>query len=85
MNILQYLFRHPWIISIAGTWVFNNIVTALISAMNAPTKDSTGRYIYWFKVLNNFTGNVRRAQSTAIEQSPNWDDAVKARIAEVKK
>jgi len=72
-----------WQLAIVGTWIFNNIVTALISSMPAPTKDSTARYIYWFKVLNTFTGNVKRAQSTAIEQSPNWQAAVDAQMQKV--
>jgi hypothetical protein len=67
-----------WHIAVIGTWLFNNIVTALISALPAPTKDSSGQYVFWFKAANNICGNLKRAQSTAIEQSPNWQAAIEA-------
>jgi len=67
--------HHPYLASTIATWLFNNIVTALISNLPAPTKDSTPNYVYWFKVLNTIIGNLQRAKSTALEQSPNWQDA----------
>jgi hypothetical protein len=78
--IIQFFVRHPYLASIVATWIFNNVITVLVSSMPAPTKDSTGKYVYWFKVLNTFIGNVRRAQSTAVENSPNWQDAVQAHL-----
>jgi hypothetical protein len=76
---IQFLQSHPYMAlsagSIAATWVFNNILTVLVSELPAPTKDSTPKYIYWFKVANTIIGNLKRAHSTAIEQSPNWKAA----------
>lgn len=86
--LIQIFQLHPnWIVAFTiataiATWLFNNVVTALISNLPAPTKDSTAKYAYWFKVLNTVVGNIKRAQSTAIEQSPNWEAAVAKHIAE---
>ncbi len=71
---------HPYLVSVAGTWIFNNIITVMISSLAAPTKESSASYVYWFKVLNSITGNLKRAQSTALENSPNWQDAVNAHL-----
>jgi hypothetical protein len=83
-NVAIYLFgwfvytgipmvdNHPFL----ATWIFNNIATVLISSLPAPSKTSSVQYLYWFKVLNTITGNLKRAQSTALENSPNWQAAV---------
>lgn len=77
MNTLIQLFQqHPYSLSIAGTWIFNNVVTAFVSAFPAPTKDSRVAYVVWFKFSNGMIGNIKRAQSTEIEKSPNWNDAL---------
>lgn len=81
MNLLVQLFQnHPYSASVISTWLFNNIVTVLITSMPAPTKESGQGYVYAFKVLNGIMGNLKRAQSTAIENSPNWQDAVTKHI-----
>jgi hypothetical protein len=77
---MHAVITHPYLLAVGATWVFNNIVTALISALPAPTKDSTARYVYWFKVANTITGNLKRAQSTALEDSPNWQAAIDAHL-----
>jgi hypothetical protein len=79
-ELMQFLGKHLWILAIAGTWLFNNIITVLVSELPAPTKDSSAKYAYWFKVLNTIIGNLKRAQSTAIENSPNWQAAVNAHL-----
>lgn len=78
--MIQWIVRHPVLMSAVGTWIFNNIVTVLISSLPAPTKDSSANYVYWFKVSNNFIGNLQRAHSTAIELSPNWQDAIEKHV-----
>jgi hypothetical protein len=81
MNTMNFAGTHPYLLSASialGTWIFNNIITVLITSMPAPTKDSSVKYQYWFKVLNTIIGNLKRAQSTAIESSPNYRDALKA-------
>jgi hypothetical protein len=77
---------HPWhfaVLSGIATWLFNNVATALISSLPAPTKDSSAKYVYWFKVGNTICGNFKRAQSTAIEQSPNWQAAMDAHLQSI--
>ena len=81
--IMQWLTHHQVLFGVVATWIFNNIITVLVSNLPAPAKDSSVRYVYWFKVLNSIAGNVARARSTAIEQSPNWQPAVEAHIATI--
>lgn len=80
--LIQLFHLHPYTASIIATWIFNNIISALIGNLPAPTKDSSAKYVYWFKVLNTVIGNIKRAQSTALENSPNWQAAVEKHIAE---
>jgi len=61
---------------VLGTFIASTIWTAVISSLEAPTKDSGGLYVFFFKFLNSLAGNIKRAQSTAIEKSPNFLDAV---------
>jgi hypothetical protein len=82
-QIVQLFTRHPYLASVASTWVFNNIITVLVSSLPAPTKESSTSYVYWFKVLNSVIGNVKRAQSTRLENSPNWQDAVDAHLQKI--
>jgi hypothetical protein len=83
MKAIQFFLDHPGLSVIgasAATFIFNNVITVLVSELPAPTKDSTPKYIYWFKVLNSVIGNLKRAHSTAIEGSPNWQAAVEAHV-----
>lgn len=76
MGIAQFYQQHAYIATVITTWLFNMIITAMISNMAAPTKDSSSGYVYWFKVLNTIMGNITRAQKSAVENSPNWSAAV---------
>lgn len=80
---MNAILHHQVIIGIIATWIFNNVVTVLVSNLPAPTKDSSQSYIYWFKVLNTIIGNLQRAKSTAIENSPNWKAAIDAHLSGV--
>jgi hypothetical protein len=82
-TLIQLFQQHPYSASIAATWLFNNVITALVGSLPAPTKDSSAKYVYWFKVSNTVIGNLRRAASTSLENSPNWKDAVAAHVAEI--
>lgn len=83
-SLIQTFRQHPYtILGIVGpvvTWIFNNIVTNAVSSLPAPTKDATQRYIFWFKFLNKFVGNMQRADSTRLEDSPNFQDAMRKAI-----
>ncbi len=64
------------LIQSAVIWFANNKATKLVSAFPMPTKDSTPRYIFWFKFFNNLVGNEKRAELPPLEKSPNFQDAV---------
>ena len=80
--MIQFIQQHPYLASSVATWFLNNIVSSMISSMPAPSKDSTPRYVYWFKVLNTVIGNIQRAHGSRIEDSPNFKDAVDKYLAQ---
>lgn len=79
--MLKWIAAHPYLFTGVVTWVFTNVVTVLVSSLPAPTAQSKPGYVYWFKVANGIVGNLQRAKSTAIEQSPNFLPAVEAYLA----
>lgn len=79
MNELIHWFEQHQVLA---TYVAAMILTAFGSSLPAPTKDSSQQYIFWFKFANTIIGNFMRAQSTALEKSPNWEAAVQKHIAE---
>jgi hypothetical protein len=88
MEILSQIFKnHPYIVpllmlvSSAGTWLFNNVVTTMVAELPAPGDKSTEKYRYWFRVANKFVGNKQRAENTSIENSPNFLPAVQKLLA----
>lgn len=66
------------------TFVCNYVWSAFIGALEAPTKDSSPAYRFWFKFLNGLAANIARAKNTSIESSPNWTSAVEKQIAQNK-
>ena len=79
---MNTLVQHPRLISVSihvaiiiATWLFNNVVTVMVTNLPAPTKDSTAKYKYWFVVANKICGCLKRAEDSVIEDSPNWQDA----------
>jgi hypothetical protein len=84
--IIVFVQKHPFVIvsavSGATVWLFNNVITVMVSSLPAPTKDSGPKYIYWFKVANTVVGNLQRAHGSRIEDSPNFKDAVQKYLAQ---
>jgi hypothetical protein len=82
-QIVQFFLNHPGL-AVSGAagavQLVNFLGTGVISNLPAPTKDSTPKYIFWFKFLNWIMGNWGRAHSTALESSPNWEAAVTAHV-----
>lgn len=83
-ELLADLFKHHrsalsaiLLIWAALAWFANNKATKVISAFPMPTKDSSPRYIFWFKFFNNLVGNEKRAELPPLEHSPNFQDALK--------
>lgn len=81
---LNWIIAH-WVQIIAALqtlWIavresFNRIANAL----PAPTKDSTDKYVFWFKFVNRMAGNTQRAEEHSIESSPNFIPAAEAYVA----
>ena len=68
------LSNHMW--AIIGTFITQYVWSAFVSALPAPTATSSTGYQFWFKFLNILAANLARAQNTAVERSPNFQDAV---------
>ena len=63
-----------------GTLMLTTLWTAFVGSFAAPTKTSSALYVFWFKFSNTLAGNIQRANSTSIEQSPNFLDAANAKL-----
>ena len=71
-TIMTLVQAHPYVISLGGYWV----TSAFIGALPAPTATSSQLYIFFFRFSNALGANVMRAWSTAVEKSPNFQQAV---------
>lgn len=52
------------------------VFSTFVSSLPAPTATSTAKYQFWFKFFNTIAGNLARANRTAVENSPNFQQAV---------
>jgi hypothetical protein len=68
---------------VIATFLVTTVASGFLGALPAPTKDSSPEYVFTFKFVNAVIGNVMRAISTKVENSPNFQDAVKIQNAEV--
>jgi len=76
--IAQLFNQHPFWSTAISTWVTNTGASAFVSSLPSPTKDSSQFYVFCFKFTNRvISGNFARANGAAVENSPNWEDAVK--------
>lgn len=80
MQITEAIHIHPYISASILTWVFNNIITAAVTSMPAPKRNSSSGYVWFFTFTNTVVGNISRAKSTTLEKSPNWQDAVDSHV-----
>lgn len=73
------LISNPWVAFIVGGVSLTSVkygADVFISSLPAPSATSSAQYRYWFTVANKFAANWSRAKSTAVEGSPNFQDAV---------
>jgi hypothetical protein len=70
--IYQFIIAHQVLCTLAVGYVWS----AFISALPAPTAQSSTLYQFWFKFLNVLAANIARASSTKVEASPNFQAAV---------
>jgi hypothetical protein len=78
-SIHDWAARNPeWFAAICSTitLVCGAVWSAFVSSLPAPTAQSTPKYQFWFKFFNTLAANLARAKSTAVENSPNFQDAV---------
>lgn len=75
--VTNLISAHPVQATLAAKAVWD----AIVGALAAPTKDSSTLYVFFFKLLNGLAFNFHRANSTAIESSPNFMPAVERYIA----
>ncbi len=71
-NIWAFVMDHQ----VLSTVVVGVIWSSLISSLDAPTATSSPTYRFAFKFLNALAANFARARSTAVEASPNFQDAL---------
>ena len=57
-------------------FVYYIVASAFISGMPAPSATSSIAYRWAFSTLNLIAANIHRGTSTAIEKSPNFQDAL---------
>lgn len=83
MSVLQTIYQ--WTqqnpvafaaITATVTNVAQFIGSAFVSSLPAPTATSSPKYQFWFKFFNTVAGNLTRAKSTAVEASPNFQEAI---------
>jgi hypothetical protein len=73
------LLSNPWVAAVVGGVSLTSVkyvADVFISSLPAPQAHSSPSYRYWFTVANRFAANWARANSTAVESSPNFAAAV---------
>jgi hypothetical protein len=63
---------------VLSTFVVTSVWSAFISALPAPQAASGMPYQFFFKFANYLAANISRANSTKVENSPNFQAAVNA-------
>jgi hypothetical protein len=71
-TIWQFLNDHQVLCTLAAGYTWS----AFISALPAPQAASGTLYKFWFSFFNVLAANIARAQSTRVENSPNFQEAV---------
>ena len=76
MTFINFLGQHQIVATAVLTWLANSGFTMFATSLPAPTAQSTSRYQFWFRFLNNLAANVSRAKQNSVESSPNFQAAV---------
>jgi hypothetical protein len=79
--MLNFIQAHETVFALGLFWV----ASAGVGSMPAPTATSSTFYTWWFKFANTIMANVSRAYGTAVEKSPNFQDAVKLQNSPLKR
>jgi hypothetical protein len=76
-TIWQFLIDHQVLCTLAVGYTWS----AFISALPAPQASSSTLYRFFFTFFNVLAANISRAQSTRVENSPNFAAAFNAQNA----
>jgi hypothetical protein len=71
-TIWQFMIAHQ----VTCTLIAGYIWVAFITALPAPTAQSTRFYQFAFKFITVLAANIARASNTTVESSPNFQAAV---------
>lgn len=75
--IATYFSEHPYMSTGITTWILNYGISAFVNALDAPTKDSSPYYRFFFKFVTAILAqNPSRANGTKVENSPNYQDSI---------
>lgn len=77
-SLISWFMAHQ----ILGTMAAGAIWNSYVGSLDAPTAKSSPYYRFLFKFSNALAFNFQRARSTSIENSPNFEAAVKKYVAE---
>ena len=76
--IWNFIVAHQVLCTLAAGYTWS----AFISALPAPTANSSTMYKFWFSFFNYLAANIARARDTRVEGSPNFIDAVNLHLAQ---
>jgi hypothetical protein len=71
-SVMAFLSAHQ----VLATVVIGYVWSSFISALPAPTAESSAFYVFCFKFLNVLAANIARAKGPQVENSPNFQAAV---------
>lgn len=72
VQLIQWIDSHGLVLLIWFT-----VTNICVGYLPAPTKDSSPFYVWFFKVSNSLVFAFARAFRSRVENSPNFQDAVK--------
>lgn len=75
VQIIQWVNSHGILVLL--TYIITN---TFVGYLPAPTKDNSQFYVWFFKVSNSLVMSFARAFRTRVENSPNFQDAVKIAV-----
>jgi hypothetical protein len=71
-TVIDFIKAHQ----VLSTFVVTSVWSAFISALPAPQANSGMPYNFFFRFANYLAANISRANSTKVENSPNFQAAV---------
>ena len=76
MHALHHFIAQNPVEAITIWTIFLGAFSAYAGSLRTPTKDDSQTYVSYFAVIQSLAFNFQRIKPQ-VENSPNWDDAVK--------